>query len=83
MVGGGAADLEQLERAAAPLGHAGEHLEKVLAAHRARAGARDQDPARLDVPQALRDVTYFVSQREFRLDISSTELRRAAAGVDA
>ena len=37
-----------------------------------------QDPARLDVPQALRDVTYFVSQREFRLDISSTELRRSA-----
>ncbi|MFM7107601.1 MAG: hypothetical protein ACKOZU_03215 [Planctomycetaceae bacterium] len=37
-----------------------------------------QDPARLDVPRALRDVTYFVSQREFRLDISSTELRREA-----
>ena len=37
-----------------------------------------QDPARLDVPQALRDVTYFVSQREFRLDVSSTELRRSA-----
>ena len=37
-----------------------------------------QDPAKLDVPRALRDVTYFVSQREFRLDISSTELRRAA-----
>jgi nicotinamide mononucleotide (NMN) deamidase PncC len=38
-----------------------------------------QDAARFDVPQALRDVTYFVSQREFRLDISSTALRRAAA----
>lgn len=37
-----------------------------------------QDPAQLDAPRALRDVTYFVSQREFRLDISSTELRRAA-----
>ena len=34
------------------------------------------EPAQLDVPRALRDVTYFVSQREFRLDISSTELRR-------
>jgi hypothetical protein len=34
------------------------------------------DPAQLDVPQVLRDVTYFVSQREFRLDLSSTELRR-------
>jgi nicotinic acid mononucleotide adenylyltransferase/nicotinamide mononucleotide (NMN) deamidase PncC len=41
-----------------------------------------QDPAHLDVPQALRDVTYFVSQREFRLDVSSTELRRAAARGD-
>ena len=30
---------------------------------------------KLPVPQALRDVAYFVSQREFRLDISSTELR--------
>jgi nicotinic acid mononucleotide adenylyltransferase len=34
------------------------------------------DPAQLDIPQVLRDVTYFVSQREFRLDLSSTELRR-------
>jgi nicotinamide mononucleotide (NMN) deamidase PncC len=34
------------------------------------------EAAQLDVPQPLRDVTYFVSQREFRLDISSTELRR-------
>ena len=41
--------------------------------------ARDgvfHDAAQLDVPAELRDVTYFVSQREFRLDISSTELRR-------
>jgi hypothetical protein len=34
------------------------------------------EAAQLDVPQPLRDVTYFVSQREFRLDVSSTELRR-------
>ena len=34
------------------------------------------EAAHVDVPQPLRDVTYFVSQREFRLDISSTELRR-------
>lgn len=38
-----------------------------------------QDPGQLDVPQALRDVSYFVSQREFRVDISSTELRRRSA----
>ena len=40
--------------------------------------ARDgvfEDAAKLPVPQALRDIAYFVSQREFRLDISSTELR--------
>jgi nicotinic acid mononucleotide adenylyltransferase len=37
------------------------------------------DASRLDVPAVLRDVTYFVSQAEFRLDISSTELRHRAA----
>jgi len=37
-----------------------------------------QEAAQLDVPQCLRDITYFVSQREFRLDVSSTELRRRA-----
>jgi hypothetical protein len=33
----------------------------------------------------LRDVTYFVSEREFRIDISSTDVRRrtAAAGEAA
>ncbi|MFM1903468.1 MAG: hypothetical protein RLZZ440_1368 [Planctomycetota bacterium] len=42
-----------------------------------------QDASAIEVPQVLRDVTYFVSQREFRLDISSTELRRrAAAGAE-
>jgi len=30
----------------------------------------------IDAPQRLREISYFVSQREFRLDISSTELRR-------
>jgi nicotinic acid mononucleotide adenylyltransferase/nicotinamide mononucleotide (NMN) deamidase PncC len=35
-----------------------------------------QDAAAVEAPKALRDVAYFVSQREFRLDISSTELRR-------
>jgi hypothetical protein len=38
-----------------------------------------QDPAQLDVPQPLRDVSFFVSQREFRVDTSSTELRQRAA----
>jgi hypothetical protein len=35
-----------------------------------------QEAAQVDVPQPLRDISYFVSQREFRLDISSTALRR-------
>ena len=42
-----------------------------------------EEPARLDAPEPLRAVTYFVSQREFRMDISSTQLRRAAAAADA
>jgi nicotinic acid mononucleotide adenylyltransferase/nicotinamide mononucleotide (NMN) deamidase PncC len=41
-------------------------------------GGEFQEASRLDVPPALRAVTYFVSQREFRLDVSSTELRRRA-----
>jgi hypothetical protein len=43
--------------------------------------ARDgvfEEAAAIDVPKALRDVAYFVSQREFRLDVSSTQLRRQA-----
>jgi len=44
--------------------------------------ARDgvfQDPASLEVPRELREVAYFVSEREFRLDMSSTQLRRTTA----
>ena len=41
-----------------------------------------QDPAQLDVPAELRSVTYFVSQREFRMDLSSTEIRRRASPCD-
>ena len=41
-----------------------------------------QDPAQLDVPQPLRAVTYFVSQREFRLDVSSTAIRRQTLAAD-
>ena len=41
-------------------------------------------PATIDVPKPLRDAAYFVSQREFRLDVSSTLLRRQAlVGSDA
>jgi nicotinic acid mononucleotide adenylyltransferase len=44
--------------------------------------ARDgvfEDPSGLAVPEPLRRLTYFVSQREFRCDISSTQLRREAS----
>jgi nicotinamide mononucleotide (NMN) deamidase PncC len=44
---------------------------------RARDGAFE-DPSHLDVPAALKKVTYYVSQREFRCDLSSTQLRQAA-----
>lgn len=36
------------------------------------------DASLLEVPPPLRDIAYFVSQREFRLDISSTALRKQA-----
>ncbi|MBM4022429.1 MAG: hypothetical protein FJ284_09355 [Planctomycetes bacterium] len=35
-----------------------------------------QEASAIEVPAALRAVAYFVSQREFRLDLSSTQLRR-------
>ena len=41
-----------------------------------------EDSSRLDVPPALRGVSYFVSQREFRMDISSTALRRQRDSTD-
>lgn len=41
-----------------------------------------EDPATLDVPPALRDIAVFVSQRDFRLDISSTALRRQHDATD-
>ncbi|MFM8892417.1 MAG: hypothetical protein ACKOTB_12485 [Planctomycetia bacterium] len=44
-------------------------------------GGSFEDPSRLDVPEPLRDVTYFFSQREFRMYISSTALRHAAAAA--
>lgn len=38
-----------------------------------------QDPSRMDVPEAIREKAYFVSQREFCMDVSSTSLRRQAS----
>jgi len=40
------------------------------------------DAAGVDAPQPLRDISYFVSQREFRNDISSTAIRAQGAACD-
>jgi hypothetical protein len=45
-------------------------------------GGRFVDPAGLDVPAPLRDIARFVPEREFRMDVSSTARRRAAAAGD-
>jgi len=42
-------------------------------------GGKFEDPSKLDVPIALKNAAYFVSQREFRCDLSSTQLRQATA----
>ena len=41
------------------------------------------DPERLEVPPALRAIARFVPEREFRIDVSSTQLRRQALTADA
>lgn len=44
---------------------------------REQAGAF-QTAAQADLPEKLRDVTYFVSEREFRMDVSSTDIRASS-----
>ena len=41
-----------------------------------------QSPAHADLPERLKAVTYFVSEREFRMDVSSTAIRAAAATAE-
>jgi hypothetical protein len=65
------------EAAAAAVEAIAERARGLIVFGRARDGAFE-DASHLDVPAALREVSYFVSQREFRLDVSSTELRRQA-----
>ncbi len=67
--GGSAAEAEEAIEAIA------ERARGLIVFGRTRNGAFE-DASQIDAPQRLRDVSYFVSQREFRLDISSTELRR-------
>ncbi len=42
-------------------------------------GGNFEDPSQLNAPAALKNAAYFVSQREFRCDLSSTQLRQATA----
>jgi hypothetical protein len=45
-------------------------------------GGAFEDAASIDAPAALREKCYFVSQREFRLDVSSTDIRRRAIACE-
>jgi len=67
--------------AAAALRVIAEQARGLIVFGRARGGVFE-DPAALDVPQPLRNISYFVSQREFRHDISSTALRRERLACD-
>lgn len=72
------------EAARAAAGRIARRTRGLIVFGRAREG-EFVDAARLEVPSELRAAAYFVSQREFRLDISSTEIRRRdrdAAGRD-
>lgn len=43
-------------------------------------GGRFEDASQIEAPEAIRRKAYFVSEREFRMDVSSTEIRRKATG---
>ncbi|MEI6241108.1 MAG: hypothetical protein WCR51_12010 [Planctomycetia bacterium] len=70
------------EAAAAAVRTIAERARGLLVFGRVRDG-EFADPAKLDVPQPLRDISYFVSQREFRMDVSSTALRKECLPCDA
>jgi hypothetical protein len=52
-----------------------ENARGLIVFGRARDGVFEE-PSTLPAPEPLRRIAYFVSQREFRIDISSTALRR-------
>jgi nicotinic acid mononucleotide adenylyltransferase/nicotinamide mononucleotide (NMN) deamidase PncC len=52
-----------------------ENARGLIVFGRARDGVFEE-PSTLPAPQPLRRIAYFVSEREFRIDISSTSLRR-------
>lgn len=43
-------------------------------------GGRFENASQIEAPEAIRRKAYFVSEREFRMDVSSTEIRRKATG---
>lgn len=43
-------------------------------------GGRFENASQIEAPEAIRKKAYFVSEREFRMDVSSTEIRRKATG---
>lgn len=56
----------------------GDRVEGLIVFGREQEGAF-VEPASLKMPKALREKCYFVSSREFRMDISSTAIRRTRA----
>jgi nicotinic acid mononucleotide adenylyltransferase/nicotinamide mononucleotide (NMN) deamidase PncC len=58
-----------------------ENARGLIVFGRARDGVFEE-PATLPAPEPLRRIAYFVSQREFRIDISSTTLRREQSACE-
>jgi hypothetical protein len=59
----------------------GERVEGLIVFGREQEGAF-VEPASLKMPKALREKCYFVSSREFRMDISSTAIRQRHAHTE-
>jgi len=67
------------ESAAAAIERIASAIEGVIVFGRS-SGGRFEDASRIAAPEAIRRKSYFVSEREFRMDVSSTEIRRKATG---
>lgn len=67
------------ESAAAAVERIASAIEGLIVFGRSSGGCFE-DASRIDAPEAIRRKSYFVSEREFRMDVSSTEIRGKAAG---
>lgn len=65
------------ESAAAAVDRIASAIEGLIVFGRA-AGGSFEDASTIDAPEPIRRKAYFVSEREFRMDVSSTEIRRKA-----